>query len=125
MRAMRDLIWICSGTIFCLSGAMYPHYFLFYGPLLIGLLLLWVFLILGPRQRKKERLAAKRWERKPGAQRPKKYRRSKEGSAEAKQDPTPPDDIETRLQRLEDLKEKGLLTDAEYQAKREEILGGG
>ena len=36
---------------------------------------------------------------------------------------TPPDDIETRLQRLEGLKEKGLLTDAEYQAKREEILG--
>ena len=40
------------------------------------------------------------------------------------QDPTPPpDDIETRLQRLEGLKEKGLLTDAEDQAKREEILG--
>tara|TARA_B100000809_G_C14782088_1_gene403367 strand:- start:2 stop:127 length:126 start_codon:yes stop_codon:yes gene_type:complete len=35
----------------------------------------------------------------------------------------PPDDIETRLQRLEGLKEKALLTDAEYQAKREEILG--
>ena len=34
-----------------------------------------------------------------------------------------PDDIETRLQRLESLKEKNLLTDAEYQAKREEILG--
>ena len=34
-----------------------------------------------------------------------------------------PDDIETRLQRLEGLKEKGLLTDAEYQAKREEIIG--
>jgi len=30
---------------------------------------------------------------------------------------------QTRLQRLEGLKEKGLLTDAEYQAKREEILG--
>ena len=39
------------------------------------------------------------------------------------QDTTPPDSIETRLQRLEGLKEKGLLTDAEYQAKREEILG--
>ena len=39
------------------------------------------------------------------------------------QDALPPDDIETRLRRLEDLKEKGLLTDAEYQAKREEILG--
>ena len=36
---------------------------------------------------------------------------------------TPPDDIEIRLQRLEGLKENGLLTDAEYQAKREEILG--
>ena len=36
---------------------------------------------------------------------------------------TPPDDIETRLQRLDDLKEKDLLTDAEYQAKREEIFG--
>ena len=33
------------------------------------------------------------------------------------------DDIETRLQRLEGLKEKGLLTDGEYQAKREEIIG--
>jgi len=51
---------------------------------------------------------------------------AKRGSAEAPppaQDTTPPDDIETRLRRLEDLKEKGLLTDAEYQAKREELLG--
>jgi hypothetical protein len=51
---------------------------------------------------------------------------AKTGAAKAPppaQDTTPPDDIETRLQRLEDLKEKSLLTDAEYQAKREEILG--
>ena len=36
---------------------------------------------------------------------------------------TPPDDLKTRLLRLEDLRNEGLLTDAEYQAKREEILG--
>lgn len=51
---------------------------------------------------------------------------AKTGAAKAPtppQDTTPPDDIETRLQRLEGLKEKGLLTDAEYQAKREEIIG--
>ena len=30
---------------------------------------------------------------------------------------------QTRLLRLEDLHNEGLLTDAEYQAKREEILG--
>ena len=117
------MIGICSGTLICLLWGMYPYSFMVYGLPAICLLMLWGLLILGPRQRKKERLAAKRWERKPGVQRPKKYRRSKEGSAEAKQDTTPPDDIETRLQRLEGLKEKGLLTDAEYQAKREEILG--
>ena len=36
---------------------------------------------------------------------------------------TPPEDIETRLRRIENLHNNGLLTDAEYQAKREEILG--
>ena len=36
---------------------------------------------------------------------------------------TPPDTLKTRLLRLEDLHNEGLLTDAEYQAKREEILG--
>ena len=30
---------------------------------------------------------------------------------------------QTRLRNLEDLHNEGLLTDAEYQAKREEILG--
>ena len=36
---------------------------------------------------------------------------------------TPPDTLKTRLRNLEDLHNDGLLTDAEYQAKREEILG--
>ena len=36
---------------------------------------------------------------------------------------TPPDDLKARLLRLEGLHKDGLLTDAEYQAKREEILG--
>ena len=44
-------------------------------------------------------------------------------SGAAAQNTTPLDDIEIRLQRLERLKEKALLTEAEYQAKREEILG--
>ena len=35
----------------------------------------------------------------------------------------PPADLKTRLRTLEDLHNDGLLTDAEYQAKREEILG--
>tara|TARA_B100000749_G_scaffold124728_1_gene95670 strand:+ start:438 stop:977 length:540 start_codon:yes stop_codon:yes gene_type:complete len=55
------------------------------------------------------------------------FKAAKKGIVEAAptsvQHTPPPDDIEARLQRLEGLKEKGLLTDAEYQAKREEILG--
>ena len=51
----------------------------------------------------------------------------RKGSAEAPpppaQDTTPSDDLKTRLRTLEDLRNDGLLTDAEYQAKREEILG--
>ena len=35
----------------------------------------------------------------------------------------PPDDLKARLRNLEGLHKEGLLTDAEYQAKREEILG--
>ena len=62
---------------------------------------------------------------KTGSRRSKKFRGPKKKVARdvVAQAATPPDDIETRLQRLEGLKEKGLLTDAEYQAKREEILG--
>ena len=36
--------------------------------------------------------------------------------------PSPPDDIEDRLRRLENLKENGLISDTEYHDRREEIL---
>jgi uncharacterized membrane protein YdbT with pleckstrin-like domain len=38
--------------------------------------------------------------------------------------PTAPTDAQTRLQQLEQLRQRGLINDAEYQAKRTEILGG-
>ena len=40
------------------------------------------------------------------------------------QEATQSGDIEARLQRLEDLKEKGLVSEEEFLAKRREIIGG-
>jgi uncharacterized membrane protein YdbT with pleckstrin-like domain len=38
--------------------------------------------------------------------------------------PVPSADVQSRLQQLEQLRQQGLVTDAEYQAKRADILGG-
>lgn len=43
-------------------------------------------------------------------------------AANAPESPAPGGSIETRLERLNSLREKGLITDAEYEKKRQEIL---
>ena len=54
---------------------------------------------------------------------PEVYIEDEEGpAANAPESPAPGGSIETRLERLNSLREKGLITDAEYEKKRQEIL---